>query len=1257
MSRGATAVDSFGSKVKGSLRVLTSWQAAITGVGALGALGIGVKLAADFEQAEVAMSTMLGSTGEAKKVLKDLTDFAASTPFEFPELQQATTKLLAFGESSESVIPALRRIGDIAAGVGQPVGEIAEVYGKARVQGRLFAEDINQLVGRGIPVIQELAKQFGVTDGEVKKLVESGKVNFSNLEQAFISLTSEGGKFAGLMAAQSGTLSGLFSTLKDNVGLSLREISSTLLGAFDIKGLMQSAIAQLDAFNQRLKDSLPAIKAYVEEMVAKFREIAPAIQGTIGVLFDVVKTIGPAILGVVSSIVSWVAKNKELVADIVTLSAVIYAAKKAVDLLTASYIALNLAQANSNRQSLLTSAANLNVGSAVKGLAGALIGGVKSAGSFAASFAAIIPKLLTAKGAMIALKHSGGLLATGGKFLIGALTGVAGAATLAVGVFGTMLTAWIKSRREATSYGEAINNIAASLGLFETASHKLAEKEKELSSLTQDLSQAQSDLDGASSVDEAVKAQAQIVEVMGERLELQREIAKLNNQPISEVIDKGLQNKLDAAAAKLKELQTRAKQTGEAAPAAAELPLVDNPPQVNGPEVNTDALKFAEQIKEGSITKAAEYVGQLNKINEVYAENMIGAREYGKATAEALDSLGNFDTIDEQKQALFELKKAFLSGAISREDLVKAHDKVSSAIPADIAKLSGETAERLSKLQEAFAAGQINYNDYQLAQVDIMATLPEQVQQQVATATAALDALDLSADGVKLNLGQIEVVQGQLINSVPDEIRAEVDRTLQQVNTFDNALADGKVDLGELELVTSSVLNSVPDGVRSEVERTSRELAALDNQLGNQQISLGDYELMSQQIINSVPDHIQAEVTRTRETIESLSASSNHITIDAGSVDVALNALDNSLPEEMRSRVEEIRQTISSLSSPTVSTVDLGEVRFAFDDIVNNLPAEAQGEAEKIRSALETISKSASGQRIDLGSVDLALDALDSSLPEDLQARVEEIRQTVAGLSSSSPSTIALGEVRYAFGDIINNLPEEANAEAEKISAALDAITQSAGNQKIDVGSVEFALGGLTDNLPDNVKAQVEKIRSTLAELENGGLSQVEIDIAIAKQDIISSAPEELKSLLEQNEKAKQALREKDEQLKQSLASQAQSVFDSTRTPLENYESKLGDLSNLLNSGAIDWDTYGRAVRQAQESLNSSGPAQAPELQLSGSVEAQRTQFAASFEAKAGKREDEQVEIAKKQYEETKGLRQDLRNNQGGGVTVNAVSV
>ena len=216
------------------------------------AVSAGIKGAADMEQAQVAFGVLLGNADTAKMVLADLSKFAAETPFEIPELTDAARSLAAFGFGAKDIVPNLRMVGDIASGIGQPVGEIAEIYGKARVQGRLFGEDINQLTGRGIPIIQELAKQFGVSESQVKKLVEQGKVGFPNLERAFQAMTSEGGKFNGMMAAQSQTLAGVWSTFTDTVGTALRDVATEMLNSFDFKALIEQTAAGVKSVGETI---------------------------------------------------------------------------------------------------------------------------------------------------------------------------------------------------------------------------------------------------------------------------------------------------------------------------------------------------------------------------------------------------------------------------------------------------------------------------------------------------------------------------------------------------------------------------------------------------------------------------------------------------------------------------------------------------------------------------------------------------------------------------------------------------------------------------------------------------------------------------------------------------------------------------------------------------------------------------------------------------------------------------------------------
>ncbi len=203
-----------------------------------------IGLAADAETTATAFKTLVGSASEANAVLAKVKKMADTTPFEFPELAGAARMLVAFGEAAKDVPETLRRIGDVASGVAAPIGEIAEIYGKARTQGQLFAEDINQLTGRGIPIITELAKVLGKPESAIKKLAEEGKITFPLLDQAFRNMTAEGGKFYDMMKQQAGTTNGMLSTLQDGVNDLFKTFGTPLNDA--IKPLLQDAMKLIE---------------------------------------------------------------------------------------------------------------------------------------------------------------------------------------------------------------------------------------------------------------------------------------------------------------------------------------------------------------------------------------------------------------------------------------------------------------------------------------------------------------------------------------------------------------------------------------------------------------------------------------------------------------------------------------------------------------------------------------------------------------------------------------------------------------------------------------------------------------------------------------------------------------------------------------------------------------------------------------------------------------------------------------------------
>ena len=194
----------------------------------------------EYQQLEVAFETMLGSKSKADALMGQLIDTAAKTPFEMSEVAEASKMLLAYGMEGSKVNETLIRLGDIAAGLSMPLKDLAFLYGTTMVQGRLYTQDLNQFLGRGIPLADELAKQFGKNKSEVKKLVEEGKIGFPEVQKAIEALTGEGSKFGGLMDKQSKTIKGQLSNIEDAWEQMMNEIGRSqegnISGALDITG-------------------------------------------------------------------------------------------------------------------------------------------------------------------------------------------------------------------------------------------------------------------------------------------------------------------------------------------------------------------------------------------------------------------------------------------------------------------------------------------------------------------------------------------------------------------------------------------------------------------------------------------------------------------------------------------------------------------------------------------------------------------------------------------------------------------------------------------------------------------------------------------------------------------------------------------------------------------------------------------------------------------------------------------------------------
>lgn len=191
-----------------------------------------VQIRGEFQQLEVAFTTMLGSKEKADKLMAEVTQFAATTPFELKDVAAATKQLLAFGISAGDIKETLRQLGDVSAGIGAPLGDIAYLFGTIKTQGVAMTQDVRQFAQRGIPIYEELSRVLGVSVEKVGEFITAGKVGFLEIQKAFQGMTAEGSKFGGLMEASSKTLTGLQSNLRDAVDQMFNDLGKSTQGVF-----------------------------------------------------------------------------------------------------------------------------------------------------------------------------------------------------------------------------------------------------------------------------------------------------------------------------------------------------------------------------------------------------------------------------------------------------------------------------------------------------------------------------------------------------------------------------------------------------------------------------------------------------------------------------------------------------------------------------------------------------------------------------------------------------------------------------------------------------------------------------------------------------------------------------------------------------------------------------------------------------------------------------------------------------------------
>ena len=208
-----------------------------------------------FQQLEIAFGTMLGSEEKATALMQQMVNTAAKTPFDLMGVAEGAKQLLAYGVSADKVNDTLVRLGNIASGLSIPLNDIVYLYGTTMVQGRLYAQDVRQFTGRGIPLVAELAEKYHTTAEGINEMVSAGKIGFPDVEEVLNKMTNEGGQFYQLMEKQSSSLTGQIANLQDAWDTVLNDFGEAG------QGLFSTAIEGATAVVEHMDDIVRILKS------------------------------------------------------------------------------------------------------------------------------------------------------------------------------------------------------------------------------------------------------------------------------------------------------------------------------------------------------------------------------------------------------------------------------------------------------------------------------------------------------------------------------------------------------------------------------------------------------------------------------------------------------------------------------------------------------------------------------------------------------------------------------------------------------------------------------------------------------------------------------------------------------------------------------------------------------------------------------------------------------------------------------------
>ena len=243
---------------------------------AMGLIGAkAISSASNFETLAIQLEILTGSAEKGKQLFQELATFSAQTPFELPDIVQATRTLLGSNIALKDVVATTKMLGDVSAGSGADIKSLAVVYGQVAGMTKLQGQDAMQFVSNGIPIWALLQKATGKSIDQLRELASDGKISFDIVNKALTQATEKNGMYFQATQKLSKSLGGLYSTLKDNVNIAFGELGAEMVKAINLQQLITQISDFAGKLTAKFKSLSPETKKFITYAVIIVSVLAP----------------------------------------------------------------------------------------------------------------------------------------------------------------------------------------------------------------------------------------------------------------------------------------------------------------------------------------------------------------------------------------------------------------------------------------------------------------------------------------------------------------------------------------------------------------------------------------------------------------------------------------------------------------------------------------------------------------------------------------------------------------------------------------------------------------------------------------------------------------------------------------------------------------------------------------------------------------------------------------------------------------------